>query len=238
MGLQLFQRVRDRLASVINRQPIDFEYLHFVCSQELQFVRAGAAYIDFPECIVDSLQQLSEVVSTYLSQSTVPPLFEDVAVVEYSGSVGRPKLNIESQTLLNLLSTGLPMTSLADLHGISRSTLYRRMKHHDLSVRKCYSDIPDDVLDQKVRSIKTRMPHAGYRLVKGSLQAMGHRITWRRVKLSLQRVDGAGIIARMIQLSCIARRAYSVPAPLSLVHIDTNHKLIRCYFFYWTTSAL
>ncbi|KAM6952077.1 uncharacterized protein PEZ65_009296 [Lycodopsis pacificus] len=31
----------------------------------------------------------------------------------------------------------------------------------------------------------------------------------------------------MVQLTCIARRTYSVPAPLSLVHIDTNHKLIR-----------
>ena len=146
--------------------------------------------------------------------------------------MGRPRLNIESQTLLNLLSTGLPLTSLSDLHGISRSTLYRPMQEHNLSVRKCYSDISDDVLDQKVRSIKARMPHAGYRLVKGSLQAMGHRISWRRVKMSLQRVDGAGIIARMVQLSCIARRTYSVPAPLSLVHIDTNHKLIRCYFSY------
>ncbi|KAK0152192.1 hypothetical protein N1851_006424 [Merluccius polli] len=206
MRWQLLQRVRDRLTSVINRQPIDFEYLHFVCSQELQFVQAGAAYIDLPECVVDSLQQLSEVVSAYLSQSIVPPLLDDV----------------ESQTLLNLLSTELPLTSLTDLHGISRSTLYRRMQEHI-----CYSDISDDVLDQKVRSIKARMPHAGYRLVKGSLQAMGHRISWRRVKMSLQRVDGAGIIARMVQLSCIARRTYSVPAPLSLVHIDTNHKLIR-----------
>ncbi|XP_062267612.1 uncharacterized protein LOC133973646 isoform X2 [Platichthys flesus] len=98
------------------------------------------------------------------------------------------------------------------------------MQEHNLSVRKCYSYISDDLLDQKVRSIKARMPHAGYRLVKGSLQAMGHRISWRRVKMSLQRVDGAGIIARMVQLSCIARRTYSVPAPLSLVHIDTNHK--------------
>lgn len=45
--------------------------------------------------------------------------------------------------------------------------------------------------------------------------------------MSLQRVDGAGVLSRRIQLSCVARRKYSVPAPLSLVHIDTNHKLIR-----------
>lgn len=114
--------------------------------------------------------------------------------------------------------------------------LYRRMQEHNPSVRKCYSDIPDNVLDQKVKFTKARMPHAGSRLVTGSLQVMGHRISWRKVKMSLQRVNGTGIISRMVQLSCIARRTYSVPAPLSLVHIDTNHKLIRCYFSFWTIS--
>ncbi|XP_059371194.1 uncharacterized protein zgc:174680 [Carassius carassius] len=84
----------------------------------------------------------------------------------------------------------------------------------------------DNELDRVVRSIKIRMPHAGYRLVKGKLLARGHRIQWHRVKASMQRVDGAGILARMFQLGFVARRSYSVPAPLSLVHVDTNHKLI------------
>ncbi|XP_016522843.1 uncharacterized protein LOC103132387 [Poecilia formosa] len=147
--------------------------------------------------------------------------------VEYNGNVGRPKVNIETETLTHLLSSGLPLTTLCRLTDISRSTFYRRMKEHNLSVRKLYSSISDAALDQKVRSIKTRMPNAGYRLVKGSLQAMGVRIPWKRVQMSLQRVDGAGIISRMVQLSCNSRRQYCVPAPLSLVHIDTNHKLIR-----------
>ncbi|KAG1928590.1 hypothetical protein F2P79_023572 [Pimephales promelas] len=224
---QLLHRSVDRIGSIVNRHPIDFDYLHFVCCQELQFVRAGASYIDIPQGVVDALEQLNLVISNYLSQSTVPPLLDNVAVAEWSGSVGRPRLNIRRETLQNLLSLHLPLASLAEVHGISRSTLYRRMKEENLSVRSNYSDISDHELDQKVRSIKARTPHAGYRLVKGSLQAMGHRVTWKRIKMSLQRVDGAGVISRMVQLSCIARRTYSVPAPLSLVHIDTNHKLIR-----------
>ncbi|XP_058642213.1 uncharacterized protein LOC131546568 [Onychostoma macrolepis] len=36
-----------------------------------------------------------------------------------------------------------------------------------------------------------------------------------------------GILERMTQLGCIVRRSYFVQSPLSLVHIDTNHKLIR-----------
>ncbi|XP_073710261.1 uncharacterized protein [Misgurnus anguillicaudatus] len=227
MQYQLLQRTVDRLGSIINRQPIDFEYLHFVCCQELQFLRAGVSYIDIPQCVVDALEHLCEFISNYISHSTVTPLLDNVAMTEWSGCVGRPRLNISRETLHDLLNLHLPLTSLADVHGVSRSTLYRRMKEENLSVRSTYSNISDSELDQKVRSIKTRMPHAGYSLVKGSLQAMGHRVTWRRVKMSLQRVDGAGVLSRMVQLSCIARRSYSVPAPLSLVHIDTNHKLIR-----------
>ncbi len=227
MAQQLLLRLRDRLGSVINRLPIDFEYLLFVCTQELQFIQAGTQNMDIPAELVDGLQQLTLVLSSHLSQNPVPPLFNDVATTCWSGNVGRPELQMSRDTLQTLLDTSLPLVHLAEMHGISRSTLYRRMKDHNMSVRACYSVISDEELDQKVRAIKARMPHAGYRMVKGSLQAMGLRLQWKRVRLSLQRVDGAGIIARMIELRCIARRSYSVPAPLSLVHIDTNHKLIR-----------
>ncbi|KAJ4936277.1 hypothetical protein JOQ06_000876 [Pogonophryne albipinna] len=71
------------------------------------------------------------------------------------------------------------------------------------------------------------MPHAGYRLVKGTLQSRGFRVQWERVRASMHRVDTEGILFRMNQLGCVVRRTYSVPGPKSLMHIDTNHKLIR-----------
>lgn len=179
--------------------------------------------MDIPAELTDGLQQLTLVLSSHLSQNPVPPLFNDVATTCWSGNVGWPELQMSRDTLQMLLDTSLPLVHLAEMHGISRSTLHRKMKDHNMSVRACYSVISDEELYQKVRAIKARMPHAGYRVVKGSLQAMGLRLQRKRVRLSLQSVDGA----RMIQLRCIARRRYSVPAPLSLVHIDTNHKLIR-----------
>lgn len=194
-----------------------------MCTQELQFIQAGTQYMDIPAELTDGLQQLTLVLSSHLSQNPVPPLFNDVATTCWSGNVGWPELQMSRDTLQMLLDTSLPLVHLAEMHGISRSTLHRKMKDHNMSVRACYSVISDEELYQKVRAIKARMPHAGYRVVKGSLQAMGLRLQWKRVRLSLQSVDGA----RMIQLRCIARRRYSVPAPLSLVHIDTNHKLIR-----------
>ncbi|XP_029979786.1 uncharacterized protein LOC115411711 [Sphaeramia orbicularis] len=44
---------------------------------------------------------------------------------------------------------------------------------------------------------------------------------------SMHCVDAAGIFSRIVALGCVVRRSYAVRGPLSLVHIDTNHKLIR-----------
>ncbi|KAL7853834.1 hypothetical protein AOLI_G00206780 [Acnodon oligacanthus] len=49
------------------------------------------------------------------------------------------------------------------------------MREHGLSTRSTYSSLSDHDLDNAVRSIKRRIPSAGYRMVKGFLQADGHR---------------------------------------------------------------
>ncbi|KAL6481025.1 hypothetical protein MHYP_G00091050 [Metynnis hypsauchen] len=36
-----------------------------------------------------------------------------------------------------------------------------------------------------------------------------------------------GVLSRLAGLGCILRRTYSVRGPLSLWHVDTNHKLLR-----------
>lgn len=87
--------------------------------------------------------------------------------------------------------------------------------------------VTDDELDSLVRSVKMRLPHIGYRMRMGELQAMGYHVKWEQVSVSMHRVDAAGILERMASVGCVARRVYSVKGPLSLAHVDTNHKLIR-----------
>lgn len=79
------------------------------------------------------------MIKTLLSSSTVAPLVDTVAVVEWNGSVGQPKLSISRDVLENLSSINLLLTTLADAHGISRSIL---KDERPWSVRNCYSDIP------------------------------------------------------------------------------------------------
>ncbi|XP_061582483.1 uncharacterized protein LOC133447738 [Cololabis saira] len=46
----------------------------------------------------------------------------------------------------------------------------------------------------------------------------------------MHRVDSVGVLSRMTRLGCVVRRTYAVPYPKYMVHIDTNHKLIRYNF--------
>ena len=85
-------------------------------------------------------------------------------------------------------------------------------------------------LDVIVSSIYTEFPNCRIRRMKGFLLARGIRIQWERVRASLWRVDPEGILLRSMQLNVVRRRHYSVPGPLSLWHLDGNHKIIRWGF--------
>jgi len=91
------------------------------------------------------------------------------------------------------------------------------MKENELSVRETYSPITDAELDNLVSSIKSDLPNAGYRMVKGRLESLGHRVQCRRVTACMHRVDSMGIISRLSSLGCVVRRVYSVPGPLSQI---------------------
>nr|XP_055057120.1 uncharacterized protein LOC129441490 [Misgurnus anguillicaudatus] len=150
-----------------------------------------------------------------------------IVQVERQTTSGRPRVVVPVEHIAYLLEIGLPVKTISELLGVSRATLFRRMAENNLTVRGLYSTCTDEELDQLVLQVKERMPHAGYRMVKGALKAQGHRVQWNRVKAAMHRVDSLGILSRMTQLGCVIRRTYSVPCPKYLVHIDTNHKLIR-----------
>uniref|UniRef100_A0A8P4GUA6 Integrase core domain-containing protein n=1 Tax=Dicentrarchus labrax TaxID=13489 RepID=A0A8P4GUA6_DICLA len=224
---ELLQRIQTRFSLILRNETLDMEYLLDVAQQELSLATMATDHLNIPPELIHCLQELINILSLPIQSVSETSVNVSDVVTATVGEVGRPRLEIHADDLKSFLSTSLPLEQLARLYGVSRTKLNRRMKEHGLSVRGCYSKISDDELAHAVRSIKSRMPYAGYRLVKGELLARGYRVPWHKVKATMQRVDGAGILARMIQVGFVARRTYCVPAPLSLVHIDTNHKLIR-----------
>ena len=140
-------------------------------------------------------------------------------------SRGRPRLDVSNTQLEYLLHLGFSCPKIANLLGVSLSTIRRRMTDCNLSVSSVYSQITDDELDKFVADIKHAFPNCGYRLMHGHLLNQGHRIAQMRIRESLHRVDPDGSVLRWA--STIQRRKYKVSSPLSLWHIDGNHKLIR-----------
>ncbi|XP_062844579.1 uncharacterized protein LOC134325053 [Trichomycterus rosablanca] len=216
-------RLRTRLENILGRMPLDLDFLEFTCTQELVFLNAVSSQVAVCPTILIALRQLHSLISLEIEKRK-----QHIAVVQFEqGPAGRQRMIISPDYLCNLLELNLTVPCIAKLLGVSRSTVYRRLAESELSVRELYSTMTDDELDQCVREIKSRQPHSGYRMVKALLQARGLRVQYNRVRASMHRVDTTGVISRMVQLGCIARRTYSVPGPQALMHIDTNHKLIR-----------
>lgn len=148
-----------------------------------------------------------------------------VPVVFHENSRGRPRLEVKQEQLEYLLHLGFKCPKIAEVLGVSLSTVRRRMSEFGLSVSALYSQINDHQLDVLVSQIKHEFPNCGSRLMHGHLVSRGHRVSQARVRESLHRVDPEGIAVRWT--SAVQRRKYTVFSPLSLWHLDGNHKLIR-----------
>ena len=142
-----------------------------------------------------------------------------------NGNRGRPSYNISSQQLQYLLDYDLSVPDIALALGVSRSTIFRRMHSFGLSVRQRMTDISEENLYRVIREIQQDFPNAGYRRVHSQLLIRGVRVKQTSVRNAMHRIDPEGVALRWLQL--IPRRSYNVAGPLSLWHIDGNHKLIR-----------
>lgn len=145
------------------------------------------------------------------------------------GSVGRPRYEISFHQLETLIFMNLSVPNIAQIVGVSVSTIRRRMSQYNLSIRDTYSRISDADLDSVVLDIQTRFPGWGNRQVYGCLVSRGIRVQFERVRESQRRVDPEGSIMR--RLNRVQRRRYAVQGPRHLWHVDGNHKLIRYGLF-------
>ncbi|XP_024127724.1 uncharacterized protein LOC112146248 isoform X2 [Oryzias melastigma] len=216
----ILERLHQRVTRALQHMPLDIDYLEFVCNQEMVFIGALCEHIELSQDVTERLTDLNNAIQQHRNS-------QEPTSIERSSKRRLRRIDISIEHLIHLLETGLSVNTIAKLWGVSHATLFRRMAENNLSVRNLYSTCTDAELDVLVTEIKARMPNAGYRLVKGTLKAQGHHLGWDRVKASMHRVDSLGILSRMTQLGCVVRRTYSVPGPKYLVHIDTNHMLIR-----------
>ena len=143
----------------------------------------------------------------------------------YSGGPGRPRMEISREQLEYLVENDISIPDIAQVLGVSVSTVKRRLREFGISSTERKTPISDTDLDAAVRGIQRMFPNAGYRRVQSQLFLNGIKVAQRRVREAMHRTDPEGVAMRW--LSITPRAVYCVSGPLALWHIDGNHKLIR-----------
>ena len=137
-----------------------------------------------------------------------------------SGARGRPKYVIPREIIEYFLSNDITVKVMAEIMGVSESTVKRRMREEGLSVRDTYTEISDDNLKELVQEIVNQgNQQFGLRTVMAYLRSRGYKVVEDRVRRALREVDPVGThYRRLFAKKFLARRRYCVPAPLSLFH--------------------
>ena len=145
----------------------------------------------------------------------------------FTGERGRPRFQIPCTQLQFLIEKGFTVREIAQLFGTSTSTVERRMSEFGLSIRDFYAQLSDLDLDATVSEVMREIPNVGCKRMTGLLLGRGLRLQQVRIRESMRRVNPEGVLLRALELNILQRRCYQVRGPLSLWHIDGNHKLIR-----------
>lgn len=143
------------------------------------------------------------------------------------GGPGRPRYVIEEEQIRFLREMHFPWKKMANLLGVSESTLRRRRLMYGMTdlEESSWTQISDSDLDRIVQEIQELTPNIGQARLLGALRSRGLNIQRWRVRNCLRTLDPVGTVLRW--RSAIYRRKYNVPTPNALWHIDSNHKLIR-----------
>ena len=142
------------------------------------------------------------------------------AGASYSGGPGRPRMEISREQLEYLVENDIPIPDIAQVLGVSVSTVKRRLREFGISSTERKTPISDTDLDAAVRGRQRMFPNA-----EGSIPIINPKVAQRRVREAMHRTDPEGVAMRW--LSITPRAVYCVSGPLALWHIDGNHKLIR-----------
>src|SRR5436305_11336739 len=168
----------------------------------------------------ERLDQLQTVADNITREDNNNQTFQLGIHVESVKTEGRPRKEIDLPTVLSLLPAGYQKQEIADIAGLSRSTLLRRMK----SIQNLVLN-PDDT-DVLVQEWNCTFPNAGARFIKGALTSQGYIPTRQSIRDSLFRVDPESVLRRR-HISLPRRvRKYWVPYPNAIWHFDGHEKLI------------
>lgn len=182
-----------------------------------QWKSLANAYYDVYKCLQQKGLELNQR-PTAIAQITIAS--------DRTGGAGRPSFQIPQEMLENLKGLGFSWQKIADILGVSRWTINRRVREFGLQSMGKFDPISDGDLDQIISSyMNENGKTTGQTYIIGYLRSKGLRVQRSRVRESMTRVDPENSALRWGAV--VRRRSYQVPWPNSLWHLDGHHSLIR-----------
>ncbi|MEQ2317106.1 hypothetical protein AMECASPLE_039335 [Ameca splendens] len=121
------ERLLSRINEVLDRPHLDLDYFHYVINQEVFVFTSASTVLDVPVDVMECILNLQEKIRATISQAE-----PCVLVTEVTSGRGRPKLAVSEDLLAHLIGMALPMSCIANLLGVSISTVFRCM--HELGI--------------------------------------------------------------------------------------------------------
>lgn len=177
------------------------------------------------ESVLPYLQEAAWMLAVIDQENDESSIFSPTEVK--SGFRGRPKFDISGEQLEYFLDNGFKATDIAKMLCVSVKTVYRRLAENGLSICDTCAVLTEQELDEIIKNVLMEFPNCGYKSMRGHFLSAGYKVQENRIQESMRRADPDGTVVRAIQIHVTHRRSYSVRSPLSLWHIDGNHKLIR-----------
>jgi hypothetical protein len=183
--------------------------------------------INFIKEVQKSISYLCETIS----QSVISNLNLKLDLLYQATAINGGKLNegfVDMDQVCFLRSLGVKWSEIAKLIGVSRMTLYRKRKEAGIENDFQYSSLTHEQLKHILLIIRETLPFNGERMLLGYLRSHGVIVQRWKLRKAIHAIEPVATTLRWHPR--VKRRPYSVPGPMSLWHLDGNHKIVRCRF--------
>ena len=136
-----------------------------------------------------------------------------------SGLPGRPRFHVLKEQLEYLHSLSFSWTSIAQMLGISRMTVYRRRLEYSM-LSEPVNSVSDTTLYDIVRELRRELPDISQSMVCGRLRSLGLKVNRERVREAVRQSDPLNTVLGWNAIT--PRRPYTVAGPNSLWHMGMS----------------
>ncbi|CAB3983114.1 Hypothetical predicted protein [Paramuricea clavata] len=210
----------NRIDGITSEDEDGRDYISLHLERIIYLLNAAEVSFNIPSQLVTLLNNAQELLLNNKPEEIQGKLFKKTYCR------GRPEVIIPKEQLELYIEYNFTNVQISKFFSVSPKTVQRQIDKFQLK-RNSYSCMSDSDLDQLIARIVSEFPNCGYRQMRGHLRVRGFNIQWNRIRDSMRIVDPQGILMGALRLTTVNRRTYFVQAPLSMCHIDGNHKLIR-----------